>query len=64
MEKERMAVYADLPPVVMFAMAAREFAGKLQSIDNLTVTPDMLSNVIKQVQSAIKPVIGSSEMQQ
>ncbi|MBO6891715.1 MAG: hypothetical protein JJ866_07235 [Roseibium sp.] len=54
MEKERMAVYADLPPMVMFAMAAQEFAGKLQSIDNLTVTPDMLSNVIGQVQSAMK----------
>ncbi|WP_029064267.1 SPFH domain-containing protein [Labrenzia sp. DG1229] len=54
MEKERMAVYADLPPMVMFAMAAQEFAGKLQNIDSLTVTPDMLSNVIGQVQGAMK----------
>ncbi|MCF6303754.1 MAG: hypothetical protein L3J33_00080 [Rhodobacteraceae bacterium] len=54
MEKERIAVYADLPPMVMFGMAAQEFAGKLQHIDNLTVTPDMLSNMIGQVQAAIK----------
>jgi regulator of protease activity HflC (stomatin/prohibitin superfamily) len=62
MEKERMSVYADLPPAVLFAMAAQEFAGKLQHIDNLTVTPDMLSGVIGQLQnvmgsgSAIKEV--------
>lgn len=55
MEKERMAIYADLPPNVLFAMAAQEFAGKLQTIDNLTVTPDMLSNVFAQVQSAMLP---------
>lgn len=54
MEKERMAVYADLPPMIMFAMAAQEFAGKLQNIDSLTLTPDMLSNVIGQVQNAVK----------
>lgn len=56
MEKERMAVYADLPPSVLFAMAAQEFAGKLQNIDNLTVTPDMLSGVLAKVQSVMAPV--------
>lgn len=54
MEKERMAVYADLPPSVLFAMAAQEFAGKLQTIDSLTVTPDMLSGLLGQFQGALK----------
>ncbi len=53
MEKERAAIYAGLPPIVVFAMAAREFAGKLENIDNLTVTPDMLSSVINQVHGAV-----------
>ncbi|MES0824833.1 SPFH domain-containing protein [Ruegeria sp. SCP11] len=57
MEKERMVVYADLPPNVLFAMAAQEFAGKLQTIDNLTVTPDMLSGVMAQMKSAISPAV-------
>ncbi|MBU2983315.1 hypothetical protein KO498_16030 [Lentibacter algarum] len=54
MEKERMDVYAGLPPSVLFAMAAQEFAGKLQNIDNLTVTPDMMSNLIGQFQNVMK----------
>lgn len=57
MEKERLAVYADLPPSVLFAMAAQEFAGKLQTIDNLTVTPDMLSGVLAQMKSAMGPTL-------
>lgn len=59
MEKERMAVYADLPPQVLFAMAAQEFAGKLQTIDNLTVTPDMLTGVMAQVKSAFAPAMAN-----
>ena len=55
MEKERMAVYADLPPDVLYAMAAQEFAGKLQSIDSLTVTPDMLAGALAQVRAALAP---------
>ena len=64
MEKERMAVYADLPPSVLFAMAAQEFAGKLQSIDNLTITPDMLSGVMAQVKSAMAPALPIEKAEQ
>ena len=46
MERSRMAVYVDLPPAVMLGLAAREFAGKLQSIEHLNVTPDMLSALL------------------
>lgn len=54
MEKERIGVYADLPPMILFGMAAQEFAGKLQNIDNLTVTPDMLSGLMSQFQKTLK----------
>lgn len=53
MERERIAVYADLPPLVLLAMAAQEFAGKLERIDNLTITPDMLSGLMGQLKGAL-----------
>lgn len=48
MEKARMAAIADVPPAVMFALAAQEFASKLEKIDSLTVSPDMLAGVVQQ----------------
>lgn len=48
MERGRMEIYADLPPAVMLGLAAREFAGKLQSIEHISVTPDMLSNLLSE----------------
>jgi len=59
MERARMDVYATLPPAILLALAAQEFAGKLQKIDNLTITPDMLSGVLGQ----IKDVIGQTRGQ-
>ncbi|RED10660.1 SPFH domain-containing protein [Pontivivens insulae] len=48
MEKARMAAIAEVPPAVMFALAAQEFAGKLEKIDSLNVTPDMLAGIAQQ----------------
>lgn len=48
MEKVRMSAIADVPPAVMFALAAQEFAGKLEKIDNLNISPDMLASIIQQ----------------
>ena len=48
MEKARMAAIADVPPAVMFALAAQEFAGKVQKIDSLNVSPDMLAGLAQQ----------------
>ena len=53
MEQARMDAYANLPPSMLLALAAREFAGKLDHIDNLSITPDMLTNLMAQVRSAI-----------
>ena len=41
-ERERMEIYADLPPSVMLGLAARELAGKLERIDHLNLSPDLL----------------------
>ena len=53
MEGARIEVYKGLPPAVLFAMAAQEFAGKLERIDNLTVTPDMLTGLMRQFQDQL-----------
>jgi regulator of protease activity HflC (stomatin/prohibitin superfamily) len=46
MEQARMQIYSALPPGVMMGLAAREFAAKLQSIEHLNVTPDMISTLL------------------
>ena len=48
-EKARMDVFGDVAPAVLFALAAQEFAGKVKSVDSLTITPDMLSGLLSQV---------------
>ncbi len=50
MERARIDVYRSLPPAVLLAMAAQEFAAKVDRIDNLTVTPDMLAGLASQLQ--------------
>lgn len=42
-EKERMSVYDTLPANVVFALALQEFAGKIQKIEHINITPDVLS---------------------
>ena len=42
-EQARMAVYRELDPRVLLALAARELAGNLPAIDHLTLTPDVLT---------------------
>jgi regulator of protease activity HflC (stomatin/prohibitin superfamily) len=46
MERARVAIYAELPAHVILGLAAREFAGKLEKIEHLNVTPDLLSTII------------------
>lgn len=41
--KERMSVYETLPANVVFALALQEFAGKLDKIEHINITPDVLS---------------------
>lgn len=41
-----IAIYRDLPPAVMMGLAARELAGKLDTIEHVNVTPDLLASVM------------------
>src|SRR5262249_20794054 len=41
-EQARMEVYRDLPPSVLLGLAARELATKLERIDHLNVSPELL----------------------
>ncbi|TQV78468.1 SPFH domain-containing protein [Denitrobaculum tricleocarpae] len=59
METARMSAYGSVPPAVLYALAAQEFAGKLERIDSLTVSPDMLAGIMNQ----IKSLVGSTEAQ-
>jgi regulator of protease activity HflC (stomatin/prohibitin superfamily) len=45
-EAARLAAYRDLPPAVLQALALRELAGQLPEIGQLTVTPDVLTNLV------------------
>ncbi len=45
-EKARMDIYRDLPRDILMALAAREFASKLTSIEHLSVTPDLLGSLL------------------
>jgi regulator of protease activity HflC (stomatin/prohibitin superfamily) len=51
-ESERIDVYRDLAPAVLLGLAAREFAGKVQSIEHLNLTPDLLSTTLTDLLAA------------
>ncbi|MBC7831452.1 MAG: SPFH domain-containing protein [Hyphomicrobium sp.] len=52
-ETARMTIYRDLPPSVMLGLAARELAGKLDKIEHLNVTPDLLATVLGEFRRGI-----------
>ena len=45
-EQAHVAIYRDVPPAVLLGLAARELAGKLDTIEHLNVTPDLLASVL------------------
>jgi regulator of protease activity HflC (stomatin/prohibitin superfamily) len=47
-EMGHMAVFRDIPPQVILGLAAREFAGKLETIEHLNVTPDLIASVLRE----------------
>ncbi|MCC7072006.1 MAG: band 7 protein [Deltaproteobacteria bacterium] len=51
-EKERMDIYRDLPPAALMGLAARELAGKLQTIEHLNLSPDLLGSLLERVLGA------------
>ncbi|RFC66588.1 SPFH domain-containing protein [Mesorhizobium denitrificans] len=58
-ELARMAIYRDLPPAVMMGLAARELASKLDRIDHVNVTPDLLASLAEGFRK-VPPVVDAS----
>jgi regulator of protease activity HflC (stomatin/prohibitin superfamily) len=46
LDRERMEAHRTMPPEVLIALAAQELAGKLQRIEHLTITPDLLAPLL------------------
>jgi regulator of protease activity HflC (stomatin/prohibitin superfamily) len=55
-EQARIAIYRDLPPNVLLGLAAREFAGNLDSIEHLNVTPDLLAAVMREFKGSPRAI--------
>jgi hypothetical protein len=47
-----MAIYRDLPQSVLIGLAAQEFAGKLQRIEHLNITPEHLGPLFTELMQA------------
>lgn len=51
-EQRRMDIYRDLPPHVLLGLAAQEFAGKLQRIERIQLTPDGIGPLLNDLAEA------------
>ncbi len=56
-EQGHMAVYRDLPPEVLLGLAARDFAAKLETINELNVTPDLIASLFGEFRKAAPAVL-------
>lgn len=45
-EAAKLSAYRDLPEATLYALALKELAGNLPDIDNLVLTPDLLTPVL------------------
>lgn len=54
-EQAHVTIYKDVPPSVLLGLAAREFAGKLNKIEHLNVTPDLLAAVVGELRQPSAP---------
>lgn len=50
-EARRVAVWENVPSRVLLGLAAMELAGKLDTIDHVNITPDLLNLVMQRLQS-------------
>lgn len=51
-EELKLSPYGELPPQVLVGLALKEWAGNSGLIENLTITPDLLSKVVNYVTNA------------
>ena len=60
-DRERMDVYRTMPPAVLVSLAAQELATKLQRIDHLQITPDLLAPLLGDLMSRAKGLPAKAE---
>lgn len=51
-EQQRIAVYRDLPPAILLGLAAQQLAGKLETIEHVNITPDLLATLLGEFRKA------------
>ena len=51
-ERERMNIYRDFPSQKLLGLAADKLAGKLQRIEHLSLTPDLLGGMLTRLMQA------------
>jgi regulator of protease activity HflC (stomatin/prohibitin superfamily) len=51
LDRERIEAYRELAPHVLMGLAARDFAAKVQTIEHLNLTPDLLSALLTDLAS-------------
>ncbi|RWF17750.1 MAG: band 7 protein, partial [Mesorhizobium sp.] len=51
-EWQHIAIYRDLPPAILLGLAAQQLAGKLDKIEHVNVTPDLLATVLGEFRKA------------
>ncbi|MGH3117117.1 MAG: hypothetical protein ACRDQ2_08390 [Gaiellales bacterium] len=51
-EGRRMGVYRDMPAQILLGLAARELAGKLGTIEHLTLAPELLTPLLANLLTA------------
>ena len=56
-EELKLSPYGDMPPQALVGLALKEWASNSGSIDNLTITPDLLSKVVNYVASGNNAVL-------
>lgn len=55
-----IAIYRDLPPAVLMGLAARELAGKLDTIEHVNVTPDLLASLMSEFRKVPTALVDAS----
>ena len=50
-EYAHLAVYKDMAPAMVLGLAARDFAGKLETIEHLNITPDLLATMMNLIRT-------------
>lgn len=60
-ERAHIDVYRNLAPSVLLGLAVRDLAGKLNSIEHVTITPDLLSSFIREFKNFTSLTVSGME---